>query len=84
MIELIMIEIANILGIIGAGIILLAFLLNQINKLKNDDFVYDLLNFIGGFLLVIYAIVTGAIPFIILNTVWSVASLRDLIFKDRK
>lgn len=79
-----MIEIANILGIIGAGIILFAFLLNQINKLKNDDFVYDLLNFIGGLLLVAYAIVTGAIPFIILNSVWLVVSLRDLIFKDRR
>lgn len=79
-----MIEIVNIFGIIGATLILLAFILNQTNKLSNDNFYYDLLNFVGSFLLVIYAIVTGAIPFLILNTVWAVASLRDLIFKDGK
>lgn len=79
-----MIEIANIFGIVGAAIILVAFILNQTNKLSNDNFYYDLLNFVGSFLLVIYAIVTGAIPFLILNSVWAVASLRDVIFKDRK
>jgi hypothetical protein len=40
--------IATFVGIIGAFLILIVFLLNQFDKLKNDNFYYDFLNFLGS------------------------------------
>ena len=68
------------IGIGGMALILLAFLLNQANRWKNDDLIYDLTNFVGSAALVYYAWMGNAIPFIILNTVWAFFSLKDLVF----
>ncbi len=79
-----------VIGIVGMALILLAFLLNQINTWRNDDLVYDIANFLGSSGLVYYAWVGHAIPFIILNTVWAFFSLRDIfvdmsdLYKGRK
>lgn len=71
------------IGIIGATIILIAFIMNQLEKWKSDYLIYDLFNFIGGLFLIIYAIILVSYPFIILNLVWAIFSLRD-IFIDLK
>lgn len=68
-----------VLGILGMALILLAFWMNQINKWKNDDLLYDFVNFLGSVLLIIYALPPLAYPFIILNSVWALVSLRDVI-----
>jgi hypothetical protein len=78
-----MIEIKLFFGIIGASLILIAFILNQIHRWKDNNFFYDLVNFIGGFFLVIYAIFLKSPPFIFLNMIWTLVSLRD-IFTDIK
>lgn len=70
----------SLIGVIGAVIILTAFLLNQTNKLKNDAILYDLLNFCGSVLLTVYAILLNSIPFVILNIIWGGVSLRDILF----
>ncbi len=70
-----------LIGISGAAIILVAFLLNQLNKWKNDSFIYDFANFIGSLLLVIYAILLSSYPFLILNGVWAAFSLKDVVRK---
>ena len=74
----------TIIGIIGASIILILFLLNEFNKIKNDDFWYDFGNFIGSALLVIYSYLLGSIPFIILNFIWAFFSLKDVLSYSRK
>jgi len=74
----------TILGIIGALIILIAFVLNETNRWKNDGWQYDAVNFLGSSLLVIYAILLHSIPFFILNAVWAAVSLRDLILDWKK
>jgi hypothetical protein len=66
-------------GIAGALLLIGAFYLNQIGRLKADDFAYDAANFFGGLLLVIYATWIMAWPFLILNSVWTVVSLFDMI-----
>jgi hypothetical protein len=70
-----------IVGTIGAALVLFAFILNQMNIIKNDNILYDFINFVGSLLLVIYAAMTGSIPFIILNSVWGLFSLKDVLFK---
>lgn len=69
----------TIIGFAGSFIVLVAFLLNQYNKLKNNSFIYDFINFIGSLFLLVYAISTNSIPFIIVNAVWGLFSLKDVI-----
>ena len=73
-----------IIGIVGAGIILLCFILNQFHVWKDTDIKYDLLNFVGSTLLVVYGILIAGYPFVALNGVWAVVSLRDVIIDLRK
>jgi len=67
----------ELIGIFGSGLILIAFVLNQTKKLTDQDFVYDFLNFLGSFGLVVYAFILKSCPFFILNSVWMLVSLRD-------
>lgn len=69
----------TIIGTSGAFLILIAFAMNQTKKWKDDYFIYDLVNFIGSMLLVIYAIILKSYPFLILNGVWAILSLRDMV-----
>ena len=71
----------TIIGSLGAFLILFAFVLNQVNKWKKDYLIYDLVNFLGSLLLIIYAILLNSIPFLILNLVWAGLSIRD-VFVD--
>lgn len=68
-----------LLGIIGMALILLAFLLNQIGTWTQQMIRYDLCNFIGSLLLVLYAYDGKAWPFLILNGVWTLYSLKDVL-----
>lgn len=77
-------NLATVLGILGAGIILILFILNQNNKLKNDDLKYDFFNLVGSVLLIIHALMVNSIPFAILNIVWAVVSGKDVVQKYLK
>lgn len=70
-------DITLIIGISGATVILTFFLLNQTHKISNDSLVYDGANFVGGLLLIVYAALLLSLPFIILNIIWTLFSLRD-------
>lgn len=65
------------LGSLGAGLILLAFVMGQLQVWKNTYFIYDLVNLIGSLLLIYYAWTGHSWPFLILNSVWALISLRD-------
>lgn len=71
-----------LVGSIGAMVALIAFLLNQSDKIPNDSFLYDFLNFLGGTLLFVYAYLLGSVPFMVINAVWGIVSLKDLFLKD--
>jgi hypothetical protein len=73
-----------IIGIFGAFLILLAFILNQIHVWKDDSLTYDLVNFLGAVLLVIYGFIIKGWPFVALNTVWAIVSLRDVVLDIKK
>jgi hypothetical protein len=66
------------IGILGAAILLLAFALSQLNKLKKYDITYDLMNVVGAIFLVIYAYFSNVWPFFVLNSVWAFFGLYDL------
>lgn len=72
-------DIYFLIGIGGMLLILLAFFMNQINRWKNDDLIYDVVNLIGSVCLIIYALPPLSWPFIVLNGVWAFVSLKDVI-----
>jgi hypothetical protein len=64
----------DIIGAIGVTMMLVAFLLNIVDKLDNDNIFYILLNFCGGVLACIASCLISYTPFIILEATWSVIS----------
>jgi hypothetical protein len=71
--------ITTLLGVLGALIILVCFVANEFNKLDKHSTLYDLGNVIGSLLLIYYAYLIASWPFILLNAVWGVVALRDLL-----
>ncbi len=67
------------IGSVGVFLILLAYILNVIGKLKNTDLAFILLNFIGAGIACFASILMEYLPFIILEGVWSFVSLVSLL-----
>ncbi len=67
------------MGIAGMLCILAGFLLIQTHKVTADSLLYDILNFGGSALLVIYGVAGSAWPFVILNGVFMLYSLYDIV-----
>lgn len=64
------------IGLLGMVCILVAFILDEfVKKWNQDTLQYNVLNIVGGGLLVWYASTLGSWPFIILNVGWVVAAL---------
>jgi drug/metabolite transporter (DMT)-like permease len=69
----------QILSVIGAAMILAAYVALQRGKLDKEDRVFNLLNFVGAGLLTVVAIVDRRWGFIILEGTWSLLSLPPLL-----
>lgn len=77
-------ELIQIIGTSGALLILIGFIFNQLHKWKPGELKYDGVNMIGSGLLIWYAYLLHSNPFIVLNSVWLVVSLREVIRDLRK
>lgn len=74
-------NLTEILGITGAALVLVAFAMNQSNKWTNDSYNYDLTNFIGSAMLLLYGLILETYPFVALNAIWALFSLKDLLVR---
>lgn len=72
------------IGSLGAGLILFAFVFGQLHIWKDTYFIYDLLNLIGSVLLIIYGYIGYSWPFVVLNAVWAIVSLKDVVTDLRR
>ncbi len=75
------------LGYIGAGLILLAYILVSTDRLKAKTVPYQVMNAAGASLLVVYLLERDAYPSVVLNAVWllvAVLSLLKLVGSKRK
>ena len=72
-------DLLELIGWLGAGLLLLGFALNLFQKITPDSTSYLLLNLIGSLLLLYNAYVNGAFPFVAVNFVWVVFSGYKLI-----
>jgi hypothetical protein len=66
-------------GIAGVALLLIAFGLNLIRRLAESHPVYLLMNFFGAALAAVYALRTGAVPFVILESVWGAFAAIKLV-----
>ncbi len=73
------VDLPLVAGIGGMICILIGFFMTQSHRWSQDDITYDIINMIGSSLLVWYGIAGKAWPFVILNTVWALYSLKDVI-----
>ncbi len=69
---------SDIIGSIGVFILLLAFVLNLLNKISIDNIFYILMNTVGAALACFASYLIHYIPFIILEAVWTIVSLMAL------
>ncbi len=76
----------DLTGFIGVAILLIAYFLNLINKVKNSDFTYLIMNFIGAGASCLASIFLHYLPFIILEACWTLVSAIGLFtyFKRNK
>lgn len=69
----------NTIGIIGVILVLVAYLLLQIDKLKQDSVTYSLLNLVGSFLILVSLYFTWNLASGIIEIAWFLISLFGLI-----
>ncbi len=69
----------DIIGSLGVGILLIAFVLSLLGKLNKDGYTYLALNTIGASLACLASILLKYWPFIILEACWVMASFFALI-----
>jgi hypothetical protein len=68
----------QVISLIGAALILVAFACSQAGKMDRKDASYNLFNLVGSGLLAWVAIVNRQAGFIILETVWALLSIKPL------
>lgn len=66
-------------GAIGGAIILIAYLLELFKHIDPYNKYFLAANIIGSALLTYYAYLLSSIPFIILNAVWVIGSVYELV-----
>lgn len=66
------------IGFVGVFLILLAYILNALNKITTKSLFFILLNLIGASLACLASVLMKYAPFIILEAVWALVSLFSL------
>jgi hypothetical protein len=68
----------DILGLLGAGLIILAYLLLQLDRIKAGSIWYSVMNAIGALLIIISLIMNWNLPAFIIEAFWLAISLFGL------
>ena len=69
----------DIIGIIGVGLILLAYFLNIFSLIPKDGQLFFIMNIIGAALACYASFLIHYVPFIILEGTWTLVSVAGLI-----
>ena len=74
----------DLLGWIGAALILTAYALVSARRLEGDALAYQLPNLVGGLLLVVNTVYYGAYPSTAVNAVWIGVAGWSLLTRGRR
>ena len=72
-------NITDIIGSAGVGLILLAYFLGTEKLMKQDGKMYFVMNIIGAGLATLASVLLGYWPFVILEGAWTLVSLYGLM-----
>lgn len=72
------------ISIVGAVLVLTAYTAHQLERMKSGTYLYQLLNLLGGILLVTAAVSTEQIGLILMEGAWAVVSAYGLVRLMRK
>jgi hypothetical protein len=72
-------DINDWIGFTGVAILLVAFLLNLLNKLSKEGWPYITLNITGAALSCLASVLIHYFPFVLLEAVWTLVSLAALV-----
>ena len=72
-------NINDIIGSAGVGMILLAYFLSTEKLIRSDSKIYFVLNIIGAGLATLASVLIGYWPFVILEATWTLVSLYGLM-----
>lgn len=73
----------DVLGWIGSILVIGAYALNSFQKVSSTSLSFQLMNLIGGALLIANSLYKEAYPFTFINSVWVVITISSII-KNRK
>ena len=65
---------ANLIGTAGVALLLAAFLLNLLKRLRADGVAYSVLNLLGAALACYSSYLIDFLPFVVLEGVWAAAA----------
>ncbi len=68
----------NVIGVLGASLILLGFYRTSIGRWKNRSFIYELDNLVGATFLIVYQFHYHAFISVTLNIIWAIIAFRGL------
>jgi hypothetical protein len=69
----------DLIGTIGVGLILLAYFLNMFSLIKKDGTIYFIINILGAGIACLAAVLIHFMPFILLEAAWVVVSIIGLL-----
>ncbi|MFO8050451.1 MAG: hypothetical protein R6V01_01975 [Thermoplasmatota archaeon] len=72
-------EISTLMGSIGVGLLLLAFLLNLFKFVSQESRTYIILNILGAGVACIASVMIWFVPFIILELIWMGVGVAGLV-----
>ncbi len=72
------ISIYDLMGFIGAFLILFGFYRTSIGRWSNKSVLYEFDNLLGAMFLVVYQLHVGAYISVILNIIWAIVALRGI------
>ncbi len=67
------------IGFVGVSLILIAYVLNVLGKLSNNNLWFIILNLVGAGMACLASVLMNYWPFIILEAVWTLVSFLSLI-----
>lgn len=72
-------EISNIIGLIGVTIVLLAYLLLQLNRITPLNYMYPFLNLLGSLMILFSLVFIWNLPAAIMEAAWALVSIFGLV-----